>query len=175
MHVCLPYAAVRLRVEQRPHTVEERNALDVGEVGDPAHRGKERHHPVTIEDLHVRDASLSEGAEWRVREGTAPLARLVTHRAEIERVLADLLAFGAAAFVEKLLDARYRRIDRACGKVPHRDENARRSQDADDFGDGKFSFESMEGRAGTELEHGAVLDRPATSTTSGGQPGRPRS
>jgi hypothetical protein len=156
MHVCLPYAAVRLRVEQRPHTVEERNALDVGEVGDPAHRGKERHHPVTIEDLHVRDASLSEGAE-------------------IERVLADLLAFGAAAFVEKLLDARYRRIDRACGKVPHRDENARRSQDADDFGDGKFSFESMEGRAGTELEHGAVLDRPATSTTSGGQPGRPRS
>jgi hypothetical protein len=87
--VRLPVPAVLARIEQRPHLVEQRQPLVVGQVTDPAHRGEERHEPLAVDRLRIRKLRLLEFIELRVGERAAPRARLVARRAQVERVNAD--------------------------------------------------------------------------------------
>ncbi len=154
----LPRAPVLGSVEERPHLVEQRQPLGVGQVGDPAQRGEERHELLPVDRLRVRQPRLLELVEGRRRQRMAPLARRIVGRVQVQRVDPDLLATGPA-FGQEPLHSRDRRLRRPGRQVPHHDERTPRRQDAGDLGKRALVVEPVERLGGEDGVHRPILER----------------
>ena len=162
--VRLPHPAVRVRREQRPDLVKERQPLIIGEICDPAHGSEEGHDSVPVESLRIRQARVPDRFESSRGQRTAPVPANTLESAKIQRIAADV--GGGQTAEQQPLDRHDRRVPRTRRNVPHENDAPTWPENSRDLRQRLVVEEPMKGlssehRVDRSICKREILSRPA--------------